>query len=200
VAALPLGEGDTEVMLDGIAHFRPLLNGDSGFMPRPYDRAMELLEGPLTEEGLRFLRAVGVRHVLTRGEPGRPAAAEFADERILEVPEGSQAEPVAMGTPTVALWTGAGIVVDLGAVRPVGRVSFVLDDRPWIEAPGLEASSDGLSWQSVPATASLADATLSSMRDPRHARGELRFATVEARLLRLDPRLPAAPQAIGVSP
>jgi hypothetical protein len=200
VAALPLGERDTEVMLDGIAHFRPLLNGDSGFMPRPYDRAMELLEGPLTEEGLRFLRAVGVRHVLTRGEPGRPAAAEFADERILEVPEGSQAEPVAMGTPTVALWTGAGIVIDLGVVRSLSRVSFVLGDGPWVAVPGLEVSSDGLSWQSVPATASHADATLSSMRDPRHARGELRFSTVDARLLRLDPRLPAAAQVIGVSP
>jgi hypothetical protein len=200
VAALPLGERDTEVMLDGIAHFRPLLNGDSGFMPRPYDRAMELLEGPLTEEGLRFLRAVGVRHVLTRGEPGRPAAAEFADERILEVPEGPHAKSVAMGTPTVALWTGAGIVIDLGVVRSLSRVSFVLGDGPWVAVPGLEVSSDGLSWQSVPATASLADATLSSMRDPRHARGELRFSTVEARLLRLDPRLPAAAQVIGVSP
>ena len=90
VVALPLGERDTEVMLDGIAHFRPLVNGDSGFLPRPYNRAMELLEGPLTEEGLRFLRAVGVRHVLTRGESsrhsGRRVSAGSASSRCRRGP------------------------------------------------------------------------------------------------------------------
>jgi hypothetical protein len=43
----------------------------------------------------------------------------------------------------------------------------------------------------VEATASLADATLSLMKDPRHGRGEVRFAPQTARFLRLDPRLPA---------
>jgi hypothetical protein len=200
VVALPLGERDTEVMLDGIAHFRPLVNGDSGFLPRPYNRAMELLEGPITEEGRRFLRSVGVRHVLTRGESSLPAVAEFGEERILEVPWGPAAATVAMGRTTPALWTRDGVEIDLGEAMPVSRVSFELTDAPWIARPRLEVSRDGRSWVATSATASLADATLSSMREPRHARGELRFEKVETRFLRLDPRLPAAPEAFGVSP
>ncbi len=201
VVALPLGERDTEVMLDGIAHWRPLVNGDSGFMPRPYNRAMELLEGPLTEEGLRFLRAVGVRHVLMRGESSGRALAEFpSGERILEVPAGPEASPVAWGSEVPTLWTREGVLVDLGDVQPLSRVSFELSDGAWIARPNLEVSTDGRSWETRPSTASLADATLSSMRDPRHARGEVRFERVEARFLRLDPRLAVAPAAFGVAP
>src|SRR5262249_4882940 len=44
VLVLPLAENDTRVMLDGLVHGRPLVNGDSGFIPRPFDRAMELFE------------------------------------------------------------------------------------------------------------------------------------------------------------
>ena len=62
---LPLAENDTLAMLDGLAHMRPLVNGELGFIPRPFDRAMELLEHGLDDESLRFLRAVGVRHVTT---------------------------------------------------------------------------------------------------------------------------------------
>jgi hypothetical protein len=200
VVALPLGERDTEVMLDGIAHWRPLLNGDSGFVPRPYNRAMELLEGPLSEEGLRFLRSVGVRHVLTRGEPGRPAVADFGAERILEVPPGPEAEPVGSGRPVPTLWGGQGVEIDLGESMPVSRVSFELTDGPWIASPSLAVSTDGRSWESRPSTASLADATLSSMRSPRHGRGELRFDALRTRFLRLDSRLPAAAEVFGVSP
>jgi PA14 domain len=200
VVALPLGERDTEVMLDGIAHWRPLLNGDSGFMPRPYNRAMELLEGPLTEEGLSFLRAVGVRHVLMRAAPGWPAVAEIGEERILEVPGGPSAMPVTLGRVVPTLWSPEGALIDLGEVMPVSRVSFELTDGPWIARPRVEISPDGHRWESRSSTASLADATLSSMQDPRHARGELRFERVETRFLRLDPGLPAALEAFGVSP
>ena len=200
VVALPLGEQDTQVMLDGIAHFRPLVNGDSGFLPRPYNRAMELLEGPLTEEGLRFLRSVGVRHVLTRGESSLPAVAELGQERILEVPPGPEAKAVPPGSATPALWTPEGVELDLGRSIPVSRVSFELSDASWIARPRLEVSADGRAWEAWPAAASLADATLSSMRDPRHARGELAFERLETRFLRLDPRLPASLQAFGVSP
>jgi len=200
VVALPLGERDTEVMLDGIAHFRPLVNGDSGFMPRPYNRAMELLEGPLTEEGWRFLRSVGVRHVLTRGASRETAVAEVDGERILEVPPGLEANVVQPGSAAPALWTPEGVELDLGRSTPVSRVSFELSDASWISRPGLEVSADGRSWQAWPASASLADATLSSMRDPRHVRGELIFERLETRFLRLDPRLPVARQVLGVSP
>ena len=36
VARLPLGDDDTARMLDSVAHWRPLVNGDSGFVPRPF--------------------------------------------------------------------------------------------------------------------------------------------------------------------
>ena len=64
VLVLPLAENDTLAMLDGLAHGRPLVNGDSGFIPRAFDRAMELFEHGLDDESLRFLRAVDVRHAV----------------------------------------------------------------------------------------------------------------------------------------
>ncbi len=67
-------------------------------------------------------------------------------------------------------------------------------------APGVEASLDGVAWEPVEARASLADATLSLYRDPRHGRGEVRFASRPIRFLRLDPRLPARPGALEVEP
>jgi hypothetical protein len=59
-------------------------------------------------------------------------------------------------------------------------------------------SIDHRMWTEMEAAASLADATLSLMRDPRHGQGELRFAPVRARYLRLDPRLPARPGPLQV--
>src|SRR4029434_773702 len=47
---------DAEVMLEQTVHWRPLLNGDSGFMPRPYTREMEVLTSPAGEDALRLLR------------------------------------------------------------------------------------------------------------------------------------------------
>ena len=66
--------------------------------------------------------------------------------------------------------------------------------------PRVEASVDGVEWEPLEARASLADATLSLYRDPRHARGEVRFAPREVRLLRLDPRLPARKGALEIGP
>jgi hypothetical protein len=200
VADLPLGARDTEVMLDGIAHFRPLVNGDSGFMPRPYTRAMELLEPPPSEEAARLLRAVGVRHVVIRMDTAWPERARFGDERIVEVPPGEGAQPVAGGAPQATVWTGDGIVVDAGRSVTIEGVAFELSEAPWLAAPRVEASTDGAAWTPLPAVASLADATLSLMRDPRHGRGSVRFAPVTARYLRLDPRLPARPGALGLRP
>jgi hypothetical protein len=200
VADLPLGARDTEVMLDGIAHFRPLVNGDSGFMPRPYTRAMELLEPPPNEEAARLLRAVGVRHVVIRADTGWPEKARFGEERIVEIPAGGGALPVTGGTPQATLWTAEGIVVDTGRPTLMGGVAFELSEAPWIAAPRVESSDDGATWTALPAAASLADATLSLMRDPRHGRGAVRFAPVTARYLRLDRRLPARPTALGVLP
>jgi hypothetical protein len=201
VAYLPLGAGDTEAMLDGIAHFRPLVNGDSGFLPRPYDRAMELLNAPLREEGLRFLRAVGVTHVVTRGlDAGLPVAMAAGAETVSEVPPGPSAEVVSRGEVAAARFGADGLRVDAGAEREIGRVSFEMDARPWVTAPIVETSVDGVSWRRVIGAASLADATLSLMRDPRAGRGEVRFPAQAARFVRLDPALPIAPAPLTVGP
>jgi hypothetical protein len=198
VADLPLGARDTEVMLDGVAHFRPLVNGDSGFMPRPYNRAMELLEPPPGEEAARLLRAVGVRHVVTRDDVPWPEAARFGGERIVEVPPGEPARPAAAGLPQPTLWTADGIVVDTGTSATVTGLTFELSEATWIASPRVESSADGATWTAVAATASLADATLSLMQDPRHGRGEVRFPPTVGRYFRLDPRLPARPGALQV--
>ncbi|HSD28311.1 MAG TPA: PA14 domain-containing protein, partial [Vicinamibacteria bacterium] len=105
VLFLPLAENDTLVMLDSLAHGRPLLNGDSGFIPRPFDRAMELFATGVDEEGLRFLRAVGVRHVVwsapaegarARAEalPGLTEVAVFSGERVDALEPGPEATGV----------------------------------------------------------------------------------------------------------
>jgi hypothetical protein len=74
----------------------------------------------------------------------------------------------------------------------------VLSDAEWVENPLVETSADGLAWTPVEATASLADATLSLYRSPTGGRGEVRFAPVTARFLRLDPRIPARPEPLEV--
>jgi hypothetical protein len=191
VADLPLGVRDTEVMLDGVVHFRPLINGDSGFMPRPYTRAMELLQPPLTEEAARLLRAIGVRHVVMRTDPPWPEVARVGEERIAEVPPGDLAKPVEAGRPLPTLWSPEGIVIDMGTPGTLEGVAFELDESPWIALPRVEVSADGRVWTDAAAHASLADATLSLMRDPKHGRGAVRFPPTPARYVRLDPRLPA---------
>jgi len=203
VADLPLGARDTEVMLDGVAHFRPLVNGDSGFMPRPYTRAMELLEPPPGEEAARLLRAIGVRHVVIRTDTGWPEVARFGEERIVEVPPGDAARPVAGGRPRPTLWTTEGIVVDTGSSPAAAGVTFELSEAAWIAEPRVQFSADGAAWTDIAATASLGDATLSLMLDPPHGRGSVRFAPTTGRYVRLDPRLPARPgtlHVIGVVP
>jgi len=198
VADLPLGQRDTEVMLDGVAHFRPLVNGDSGFMPRPYTRAMELLEPPPGEEAARFLRAVGVRHVVTRTGTPWPEVARFGEDRVVEVPPGDSARVVTGGAPHPTLWRSDATVIDLGTSSTIAGVTFEASEAPWIAEPRVEVSADGVSWSPVAATASLADATLSLSRDPPHGRGAVRFPPAVGRYLRLDPRLPARPGALQV--
>lgn len=203
VLVLPLAENDTLAMLDGLAHRRPLVNGDSGFIPRPFDRAMELFEHGLDAEALRFLRAVGVRHVVAPGSEAEPPAgtrlaASFPRERVLELEAGAEAVAVAPGEAVPTRWSAGGIVLTLPPGRRVVRVVFELSDAPWLAQPRVEASQDGAVWDPVDASASLADATLALYRDPRHARGELRFAPREARFLRLDARLPARGSALEV--
>jgi hypothetical protein len=197
VAVLPLGEDDTAAMLDGAAHFRPMVNGDSGFVPRPYARMLELLGGPLGEEGLRLLRAVSVAHVVSRRDEPLPEAARFDGERVYLVPPGPKAEAVEPGRPAATVWTERALI-DLGEVRPVGRVVFTVTDAPWIAEPHVAASLDGVAWEQLDARASLADATMSLLRDPRGGRGAIVFPRTKARYLRLGPRVPARPGLLEV--
>jgi hypothetical protein len=185
-------------MLDGTAHWRPLVNGDSGFMPRPYTREMELLTAPADEEALRLLRALDVRHVVARQDLSLPIAFAGAEERVYEVPPGPVAALPESGEAVPTVWTSAGVIADLGAPRLVESVVFEVSDAPWVEAPTVEVSSDGLSWAPVVARASLADATLSLLRDPRHGAGEVTFPRVTARFVRLTLAVPARPGLLRV--
>jgi hypothetical protein len=197
VAYLPLGANDTQVMLDGVGHWRPLVNGDSGFVPRPYTRAMELLEAPLGDDALRFLRAVSVRHVVSSETLPLPSAATFDGETAYEVSDGPSARVVAEAPVVPALWSRDAVTVDLGTVQPVRRVTFELDERPWVAAPAVSVSRDARTWTVIEAQASLADATLSLMRDPRQGRGEVRFAPVEARYVRVSADVPMRHREVG---
>jgi len=187
-------------MLDGVVHFRPLVNGDSGFVPRPYSRAMELFAGEPGEDAVRLLRAFGVRHVVTRDERPWPLLERFADDRVYGVPAGEPAHEVVAGEPAAALWAGPAVLVDLGMVRTVSRVVFQLSEGPWRDRPRVTVSRDGVSWGVVEGTASLADATLSLYRDPRLGRGEVRFTPQLTRFVRLDPALPMKPGVVWVGP
>ncbi len=200
VAVLPVGEGDTAAMLRQLGHWRPLVNGDSGFIPRPHDRAMERLEGTLDADALRYLRAIGVRHVVSPDpQPQLVEAARFGADVVYEVPAGEAAARPAVGEPTPTLWEPSGsATIDLGSPRRIERASFELSDAPWLARPRLEHSQDGRTWEPLAAQASLADAILGLLADPRHGRGEVRFAPVTTRFLRFDPALPARPGLIEV--
>ena len=200
VAVLPLGGGDTAAMLDSLAHGRPLVNGDSGFMPRPYTRAMESLELPLGPDAVSLLRALGVTQVVSAMETGLPVESSFGKERILVVPPGAVAQATPRGTPTTVVWRGGQAMVDLGTQREVSGIGFEVSDDAWVEAPEAQASSDGRTWTALAARASLAEATLSLYADPRFGRGAVRFAPVTARYVRLDARLPARVGPLEVLP
>ena len=201
VLVLPLAENDTRVMLDGLAHRRPLVNGDSGFIPRAFDRAMELFEHGLDAEGLRFLRAVDVRDVALAAEApidGVREVQRFERSRVVEVADGPRAAVVAAGAPVSTRFARDVITLELPEPRRVGRIVFELDDLPWLARPSVMASADGVSWERLDAAASLADATLSLYADPRHGRGEIRFTPRSARAFRVDARLPARAGVLGV--
>ena len=192
-------------MLDGLAHGRPLVNGDSGFIPRPFDRAMELFEHgrrrrepALPARGGRAPRG-GARargRAWRRGRAG--GGALRAASACSRSTAGAAASVVAAGRAVGhALVASGGIVLSAagaahdrpGRLRAVGRAVGRAPARRGV-ARRRSAGS-----RSTPA-ASLADATLSLYRDPRHARGEIRFPPVRARLLRVD----SAPARSGGTP
>jgi hypothetical protein len=212
VLVLPLGGDDTRAMLDSLAHGRPIVNGDSGFIPRPFDRALELFAYGLSDEGLRFLRAVGVRHVVAPVDVhpalvpgaawprGTREVARLAAERVAEVEGGDAARVVAPGEPVATRFTPDAIVLALPEPRTIGRIAFELSDEEWIAGPRVETSLDGVAWEPVVAAASLADATLSLYRNPTRGRGEVLFPPRPVRFVRLDPRVPVREGALEIGP
>ncbi len=168
VVYFPMGQVNTRAMLDGLAHLRPLVNGGGAFVPRSYDRALDMLGTTrLDSEGLRFLRAVDVRHVVSAVALDLPVAAAFDGESVFDVPVGPSASVVDPGEATPTRWTARHAIVDLGQVRLVSGIVFPVGDGPWPPQPRVQVSDDGAQWEEVEATASLADATLSLYRDPR---------------------------------
>jgi hypothetical protein len=158
-------------MLDGLAHLRPLVNGNSAFMPRPFDRALDMLAGPrLDEEGYASCApwACGTSSRVTAstsdGGRLRPGARLRGDPGT----RGRRGRP---GEPAPTRWTEAGALVDLGEPRRVSGVVFELGDGPWRADPCVRCSRDGRVWDDVEAVASLADATFPSIATRATAAG-----------------------------
>jgi hypothetical protein len=146
---------------------------------------------------LRLLRAVGVRHVVSATEQPLPLAVAFT-ERVYELAPGAEARTVEPGDPVATAWRPEGPLLDLGEARPISRVTFEPSDEAWVRRPQVFVSEDGRSFAPIAAEASLADASLSLLRDPRHGRGEIRFEECVVRYVRLGPRVPARHGALEV--
>jgi hypothetical protein len=181
----PLRERDAEVLLEQTAHFRPILNGYSGFTPRHYDWMAEALDDLGNPDAPRLLRALCVTHVVSLEDLPLPLLERFGEERVYGVPAGEAARAVAAGAPLPALWDATQVTVDLGAARSVSRLAFEPGDGRWSGPPRLAVSEDGRSFRDVPVRVSLSDLTLSLIENPRDGLGEIRFAPVSARFLRL---------------
>lgn len=181
VAVLPLGERDTEAMLDAVAHFRPLLNGYSGFTP-PHARWLpDALEDPASEDALRLLRGLGVRHLVARRELPLPEPARFGAERVFVVPPGVAARSSpAPSRDAPALWSGDGFVIDLGEPRRVERIRFEIGDAVPGPPPRVFLSDDGVEFRAVAARLDIAAAILALAESPRRAFGELRLLAPQA--------------------
>jgi hypothetical protein len=78
----------SQYMLDSIAHFRPLVNGYSGFTPPSHDALFRKLVSFPSEDSLSSLEALGVRYaVLHRKAYTNEAAWKAVVERIESWPE-----------------------------------------------------------------------------------------------------------------
>ncbi len=200
VVHLPLTEDSTWHMLDGLAHLRPLVNGNSAFMPRPFDRALDLLGGPLDEEGKRFLRAVGVRHVVARDADDLPMVADFGRDRVFEVTPGPAAAVVEAAEPAPTRWTRPARSWISASLAGRAGSSSSSTAGPGPTALASSPRATGGSGTTSRRELSLADATLSLYRDPRHGRAALRFAPREARFLRVGREVPLRPGALEILP
>ena len=84
VAELPLPAPreffhNAKYMLNSTAHWRPMLNGYSGFLPLSYRKHVDLLGGFPREESITALRAIGVTHVFVHLDQFRSLTVEDLD-------------------------------------------------------------------------------------------------------------------------
>ena len=189
-------------MLDGIAHWRPLVNGDSGLRAAPYTRAMELLDGPLDDEA-PALPARGRRDA--RRQPRVPSTLPeigvYGPDRVYSIDaRPARREAVAASARADALATAEGPVVDLGAPTAVDRVVF-----GWATGPGSTrracarrtTAARGTRCRPPPAWRTR---RLSLYRTRGAGRGAVRFPTVTARYSWLDPPAAGAAGALETRP
>jgi hypothetical protein len=85
---LPLWVGDkrfrnARYMLHSTRHWRPILNGYSGFTPDSYGRHYEALRSFPDPEALSYLRALGVTHIAVHANW---FTEEFGEERLQRIP------------------------------------------------------------------------------------------------------------------
>jgi hypothetical protein len=73
---LPIAREDPTYMYYSTFHWRPLINGYSGFFPKSFDRLVELLRVFPSERGFAALRGYGTGYILVHGELMR--ANEYA--------------------------------------------------------------------------------------------------------------------------
>lgn len=200
VAVLPLGERDSEAMLDALGHFRPLLNGYSGFTPPHYRWLPDALEEPAAPDSLRLLRGLGVTELVAREPLPLPMLARFEEQRVYAVPPGVAARACpAPDRPAPALWTSGAATLDLGRSQAFERVTFEIADALPETAPRVELSDDGASFRDAKARLDVAGAVMSLAASPRRGFAELRFDGLQrARFVRVS-RVPALPGgSVGV--
>lgn len=89
-----LAFGNAGYMLASTKHWRPMLNGYSGFRPSSYDRTYERIEGFPDAASLIALKERGVTHVIIHRD-------QMAPERLAPIAQIASLEPVAADGPIV---------------------------------------------------------------------------------------------------
>jgi len=81
--------GSAQYMLNSTRHWRPIVNGYSGFLPRSYVEHYESLQSFPDARALRALADIGVTHVVVHHQPPSPVSLGFGP-----MPEVDALEPV----------------------------------------------------------------------------------------------------------
>lgn len=94
-------QANAAYMLNSTLHWRPMVNGYSGFAPRSYQVHVENLRGFPDPHSLAYLRRIGVTHVSVHASGFRDAAGQ---ERLQAIASTAQLQP-AIKTPSLTIYT-----------------------------------------------------------------------------------------------